>query len=163
MPAKSKHANSSGGLQRTPLVVVPNRDFPALAAGTKTEFRQPWVGDVTKAALRNLPIPIVAYTRASGYGGARRCALMVCERFWKEPLGAIAASSIEAEGFANAKEFRAYWRRRFRHGRFDRYNEVWCFEVRPYRAEQDEQRFKDELYERLILEPYRRVRADQQS
>lgn len=145
------------------MVVVPGRDYAAVAAGTKREFRQPWVAITTHKALAELPIPIVGYTRGTNFGGARRSTILVCEAFWQEPLGAISQASIEAEGFQTVKEFRAYWRRRFRHGRFDRYQKVCCFRVRPYRRDVDEQHFKDVLYDRFILDPARAVDADLKS
>jgi hypothetical protein len=161
VPANKRTYRSVGVSLRTPIVGVPNRDFPAVAAGTKREFRMPWVADATHSALQRVPTPVVAYSKTTRIGGAGRSCLLVCERFWREPLDAISPASIEAEGFTSIKEFRGYWRYRYKKG-YDRFQQVWCFRVRPHTAE-DEEHFKDVLYERLLHEPLRRISARQQS
>jgi hypothetical protein len=163
--SKPKRPTSSNARSfRTPFVTVPQRDWPAVAAGTKRELRQP-LGKVSAPSVTTLklhvPIPVVGYTKAA-FGKTRRVGLLVCERFWMEPLGAISPASIEAEGFETVKEFRAYWRGRY-NDRFDRFQRVWCIALRPYEPA-DEERFKDKLYDLLIRGPLEEVaRASQQS
>jgi len=132
-----------------------------VAAGTKTEIRWPHVAAPTLDALKSLtPIPVVGYTRKTPSAPRSRCGLFVCDGGWWSPLGAITQTSIEAEGFQTIREFRAYWRARY-NGKFDPFKKVWAFKLRPYVAAADEQRFMEDLYRFLILDPFEDARARQ--
>lgn len=159
MPASTPRRRSSARSFRTPLLPIPHRDWPEVAAGRKTEIRWP-LGGIPPSTLTSLkslaPIPVVGYTRRTPSAPTARHGLLVCDGGWVEPLGAIAQTSIEAEGFETVKEFRRYWRARY-NGKFDGFKRVWCFKVRPYLAAADEERFKDDLYRFLILDPFEEI------
>lgn len=115
---------------------VPVRDWPAVKRGYKTEFR----AGVGKNAVPQLwgvptPIPVVAYAIRNG---RHDCKLMVLERAWQEPLGAISPESLAREGFETLAEFRRYWMERERK-RFTPTRQVFCYRVRAF---DDEDRFR---------------------
>lgn len=140
----------------TPMVPIVGREFPAVMAGIKREMRWPTVAPVMHHGYRYLPHPAIAFTRATSIGGPRRVGLVVLERVWQEPLDAISPASLEAEGFADIKEFRAYWRYRYKK-RYDRYKPTWCFRFHPYDPD-EEPSWQAEIYERLILGPFEGLR-----
>lgn len=57
--------------------------------------------------------------------------LMVLERTWREPLGAISSESLEREGFESIAHFRRYWMGRQKQ-RFRPLLEVQVYRVRPF-------------------------------
>ena len=127
---------------------VPSRDWPAVKRGYKTEFR----AGAGKNAVPQLfgvptPIPVVAYTVRRGEHDAQ---LMILERCWQEPLGAISADSLAAEGFEDLKEFRAYWMER-EHKRFTPTRQVFAYRVRAFR-EDDRAEAADRIFEHLYGE-----------
>lgn len=130
----------------TAFLRVPVTDWPAVKRGIKTEFRAasfdqrktlPWT--------LVLPTPVVAYSVGRTEDNAHDAQLMVCERAWFEPLGAISPESLAREGFASLAEFRRYWMRRERK-RFSPLRKVVCYRVRPWRDGDDE------FFARLLLE-----------
>jgi hypothetical protein len=90
----------------TVFVRVPRADWAAVKHGAKREFR---AGSGRYSALWNVttPTPAVAYT-INGRG-QYDSALVVLEKVWCEPLGAISEESLAAEGFATFPEFRRAW------------------------------------------------------
>lgn len=131
----------------TTFIRVPASDWLLVKHGRKTEFR---VVD-TRARLDWVqgygPTPVVAYT----YVGGRLeydAALMVLERCWKEPVGSISPESILREGFDSFASFRRYFKLRTKRP-FRPLQEVWCFQVRPWKspdAEEQGQRLLERLY-----------------
>lgn len=108
---------------------VPARDWPAVKRAMKTEFR----AGTGKSAVPQLwgiptPVPVVAYAIRQGRHDAR---LMVLERMWQEPLGAISPESLAREGFQTLGEFRRYWMERERK-RFTPTRQVFAYQVRPW-------------------------------
>jgi hypothetical protein len=94
-------------------------------------------------------MPIVAYSvDRQGRHDAR---LMVLERMWREPLGALSPESLAAEGCQTLAEFRRRWmltnRKRFTPSRI-----VSVYVVRPWRAGLDEREMADRLLEHLYAE-----------
>jgi hypothetical protein len=112
---------------RTTFLRVPADDWIAVKRGVKREFRG---GPGTASAFHGIepPTPVVAYRVRRGEHEAK---LMVLERAWQEPLGAISEESLAAEGFESFAEFRRYWIRRTRR-RFMPTRRVWVYRVRPW-------------------------------
>jgi hypothetical protein len=106
---------------------VPVADWPALIRGKKREFRAA-SGNASGLHFVQTPTPVVCYMERLGKYAAR---LMVLERRWSEPLGAITPESLRAEGFQSFAEFRRYWMRR-EHRRFRPTREITVYEVRPW-------------------------------
>lgn len=122
---------------RTIFLRVPTADWIDVTRGRKHEFR---AGSGACSALWSVepPTPVVAYrTRRIGGRDEYDSKLMVLERRWQEPLGAISAASLDAEGFETLAEFRRYWMTRERR-RFTPTRMVTCYEVRPFVAGEDE-------------------------
>lgn len=119
----------------TTFLRVPVRDWPAVRAGYKREFR----AGTGASAVPQLwgvdpPWPVVAYAIRNG---RHECMLMVLERFWMEPLGAISEASLRAEGCTNLAEFRRYWMSRERK-RFTPTRKVFVYCVRPFTAQDED-------------------------
>lgn len=114
----------------TTFLRVPYGDWPAVKRGLKTEFRA-GSGNNQVPQLWGVKPPtlVVAYSIDSQFRHEGR--LMVLEDMRHEPLGAIDAGSLEAEGFASLAEFRAYWIAR-EHRRFTPTRMVFAYRVRPY-------------------------------
>lgn len=120
----------------TTFLRVPYGDWPAVKRGYKREFRAgsgnnqvPQLWGVTTPTL------VVAYSIDNQHRHDGR--LMVLEEMRQEPLGAISAESLEAEGFASLAEFRTYWMER-EHRRFTPTRLVFAYRVRPvYPADLD--------------------------
>lgn len=130
----------------TAFLRVPVTDWPAVKRGIKTEFRAGSSPDKTLPWTLKLPTPVIAYSVGSGSSPIRHDgALMVCERAWFEPLGAISQESLTREGFKSLAEFRRYWIQRERK-RFSPLRKVVCYRVRPWRDGDDE------FFARLLLE-----------
>jgi hypothetical protein len=114
---------------QTVFLRVPQADWPAVKRGIKTEFRAAnGRGAVSQLWNVPTPIPVIAYTIRRGEYDAR---LMILERFWQEPLGAISEESLRREGFANLAEFRTYWMAR-EHRRFRPTRKMFVYQVRPW-------------------------------
>lgn len=92
---------------RTHLFWVPRRELAELRRGTRTEVR---VRDKRRRPTNALvvPCPIVLYSWSEIRTEPDR-ALLVLERAWEEPMGAISPESVRAEGFETLKEYRRYW------------------------------------------------------
>lgn len=113
---------------RTVFLRVPTQDWLQVTRGVKTEFRAAR-GHQTQAWAIKVPTPVVAYR-------VLRCEkheakLMVLEKTWREPLGAISEESLAREGYATFAEFRRYMRNRERRP-FRPLQEVQVFQVRPW-------------------------------
>lgn len=122
---------------------VPLLDWPAVKRGRKTEFRASSGPTKTQPWAVKTPSPVVAY--AVGRRGEHDCKLMVLERAWLEPLGAITPESLAAEGFASLAEYRRYWVQR-EHKRFQPTRQTIAYRIRDWRGAADE-----ELFARLLL------------
>lgn len=144
---------------RTAFLRLPRQDWAAITQGAKTEFRSPGGPGVPPLNLLKPPSPVIVYSPPSGFGGGELLhALMVLEDCTKEPLGAISAESLAAEGFESLAEFRRYWKRRFDRTRrrpWDPTRPISVFWLRPWRGEEDEEHFARLLLERLYLDPIR--------
>ena len=117
---------------QTVFVRVPAMDWPAVKRGIKTEFRAGGGRGATSQTWKvPTPVPVVAYTIRRGQYDAR---LMILERCWQEPLGAISPESLRREGFANLAEFRTYWLRR-EHHRFRATRKMFVYRLRPWTPE----------------------------
>lgn len=115
----------------TVFVRVPRAEWAAIKHGAKHEFR---AASGQHSALWNVttPSPAVAYS-INGCGG-HDCALMVLEKVWREPLGAISDESLAAEGFATFGEWRRAWCIR-EHRRFPPLRMTTVYRVRPWTAD----------------------------
>ncbi len=113
----------------TTFLRVPPVDWAAVKHGSKSEFRS--VGTRAVSQFKNLepPTPVVAYVVKSL--GQYDSQLMVLTAMWTEPLGAISAESLEAEGFPDIAHFRRYWMART-HRRFRPLTMVQVYRVRQY-------------------------------
>lgn len=136
---------------RTVFLRVPAADWIAVSRGRKREFR---ASHSACSALWDVktPTPVVAY-RVKRIGGQPdyEAKLMVLERRWQEPLGAISKESLEAEGFESLAEFRRYWMRRERR-HFTPTRMVTCYRVRTFNADEDPDEMGRVLFDRLYGE-----------
>lgn len=112
---------------RTIFLRVPAADWPLVSRGKKREFRAA-SGQVSALQFVEPPTPVVAYTERRGQ---HEGIIMVLERRWREPLGAITEESLEAEGFHTFEAFRRYWMQREKR-RFRPTREVTVYRVRPW-------------------------------
>lgn len=157
--AATQWRRSSAESVQTNFLRIPRPDWALLMAGEKREFRRRAGGGT---ALFQTPVPIVAYSLASYGASDIRQALLVCEDVWVEPLSAMSAESIAAEGYDTLGEFRLYWGMRHRKNtrfrlttepaRFNPFEKVVAYRLRPWRGEQDEIDMGRELIRRLFLE-----------
>jgi hypothetical protein len=127
---------------------VPVSEWTQVKRGNKREFRSS-PGAQSQLLNAEPPMPIVAYSvDRQGRHDAR---LMVLERMWREPLGALSPESLAAEGCQTLAEFRRRWmltnRKRFTPSRI-----VSVYVVRPWRAGLDEREMADRLLEHLYAE-----------
>lgn len=90
----------------TAFVRVPHAEWAAVKHGAKREFR---AGSGQHSALWNVTTPSPAVAHSMNGRGDYDSVLMVLENVWREPLGAISAESLTAEGFATFAEFRRAW------------------------------------------------------
>lgn len=112
---------------RTIFLRVPAQDWIAVKRGVKREFRGS-TGTASRFFSVDPPTPVVAYRVRRGEYDSK---LMVLERAWQEPLGAISEESLAAEGFDSFGAFRRYWMQRERK-RFTPTRRVWVYRVRPW-------------------------------
>lgn len=133
------------GQARTVFLRVPFADWPAIKRGLKTEFRG---SEQMASGLRyvNCPTPVVGYVKRRSVE-KYESGLLVLEKFWREPLGAITEESIKREGFATLHEFRRYWKVRERKG-FEPLREVTVYRLRPWK-DGDREEFGQVLLDRL--------------
>lgn len=110
---------------RTYFLRVPESEWLGVKRGRKSEFRR----RVTRVAVPEAPTPVVAYRVTNGVNHEAR--LMVLERTWREPLGAISEESLAREGFRSLAEFRRHWKIRTKHP-FRPLDEVQVYRVRPW-------------------------------
>jgi len=109
-------------------VRVPRAEWAAVKHGAKREFR---AASGQHSALWNLTAPSPAVAYSINGRGDYSCALMVLEKVWREPLGAISADSLAAEGFATFAEFRRAWMLREKR-RFPPLRMTTVYRVRPW-------------------------------
>jgi hypothetical protein len=128
----------------TLFVRVPRAEWAAVRYGGKREFR---AASGKHSALFNVPTPtpVVAYTidSFSRYSSA----LMVLEKVWREPLGAISEESLAAEGFATFAHFRRAWVIREKRY-FPPLRMTTAYRVRPWTPD-DDREMAEVLLERL--------------
>lgn len=126
----------------TTFVRVPAREWPAVKRGVKREFRA--AGQHAHLWHVPCPTPVVCYAvLRRGHDAS----LMILERAWREPLGAITPESLAAEGFRSLAEFRTHWMARERR-RFTPTRHVWAHRVRPFEPS-DLERFSARIFARL--------------
>lgn len=139
---------------RTTFLRVPAQDWIAVSRGVKREFRGAR-GNASSFFHVEPPTPVVAYRVRRGEYASK---LMVLERAWQEPLGAISEESIAAEGFETFADFRRYWIARERK-RFTPTRQVWVYRVRPWSDAEIEPmalRIFMRLYGEFLVGPDRR-------
>lgn len=112
----------------TAFLRVPSGDWAAVRRGFKSEFRATGRGYPSFSSLE-VPTPVVAYMTRTGHDHEGQ--LMVLERWWREPLGAISPESLQREGFESMAHFRRYWMGRT-HKRFSPLTMVHVYRVRPF-------------------------------
>lgn len=123
---------------------IPSGEFRRVISGRKTEFRAS-PGKASQLQLAETPTPVVGYTVHRTRGHDAR--LLVLERTWQEPLGAISAESLAAEGQPDLAHFRRYWMGRT-HRAFTPTRKVVVYAIRPW-INGDRETFEYELFERL--------------
>lgn len=128
---------------------VPVAEWGLVKRGAKREFRAAPGSQSQGFDAVNPPMPVVAYS--VDRQGRHDAKLMVLERTWKEPLGAITPQSLAAEGCRDLAAFRRRWmlanRKRFTPTRL-----VAVYVVRPWRDELDMREMADRLLEHLYGE-----------
>jgi hypothetical protein len=134
---------------RTLFLRVPYADWVAVTRGAKTEFRAS-SGAVSKLWSVDPPTAVVGYRQHPAHGYDHE--LMVLEKCWVEPLGAISPEGLEREGFASLAEFRRYWMNR-EHRRFTPTRKVTVYRVRPWR-DGDWEMLSDRLMD-LLYGPFK--------
>jgi hypothetical protein len=127
---------------QTAFLKVARQDWAALVCGEKREYRvvRGRNQSPNAAGRWRTPAPVVAFSYQA-FRDEPDFALLICEDTWTEPLGAISAQSLAAEGFDSIDEFRLYWRDREPKG-FRPLTDVAVYRLRPWedsdRAEQAE-------------------------
>jgi hypothetical protein len=123
---------------------VPRGDWIAVKRGLKREFR---AGSGAHSRLWNVatPTPAVAYT-IDGMGEYRH-ALLVLEKVWREPLGAISPESLAAEGFESFAAVRRHWVLREKRY-FPPLRMTTAYQVRPW-ADADADLMGEQLLKQL--------------
>lgn len=132
---------------KTTFLRVPSDDWLSVKQGRKTEFR---ASGHFATQLWNVSPPTAVVGYRIKRVGAPDSTLLVLEKTWQEPLGAIDAESLEREGFPTFAHFRRYWMART-HTRFAPLKEVQVYRVRPI-AEADHVEIGLELFRRLYRE-----------
>lgn len=126
-------------------------DFNAVRVGQKREYRN--YGRRYFDGL-TFPTPAIGYCEKEWWTHENRLEgidtiLLVLEASWTEPLGAISAESLEAEGFPDDLDgFRRYFAQRYPKGGFRALANVIVYRVRPM-TEDDQHVFAAELFERM--------------
>jgi hypothetical protein len=128
----------------TIFVRVPTAEWGAVRSGRKREFRARAGNQVALGGIET-PLPFVAY-RLDRYH-AYDALLMVLERVWREPLAAISAESLAAEGYDSFDAFRRAWVIRERRW-FRPLDVITAYKVRPWKPG-DAAEMGGELLQRL--------------
>lgn len=131
----------------TVFVRVPSAEWAAVRYGHKREFRAA-CGKHSALWSVATPTPAVAYT-VNSYGHYDS-ALMVLDDVWREPLGAITAESLAAEGCESFAEFRRAWIEREKRW-FPPLRMTTVYRIRPW-AQDDDAQMADLLLRRLYGE-----------
>lgn len=124
---------------------VPADDWAAVKLGYKREFRAAGHG---YPALFRVQTPTAVLAYATRDGERYESQLMVLEKTWREPLGAISPESLAREGFESIAHFRRYWIARTKR-RFKPMAEVQAFVVRRFDPDTDPDALGRVLFERL--------------
>lgn len=106
---------------------IPAVDWPAVAQGEKRQVRLLPHG-APRFHAHLLPSPVVGYSRGSI--DIRSAAMLVVESFKVEPLLAISAPDLRAEGFDDIDEYRRYWNAH--RGGFKPMTRVHAYTIRPF-------------------------------
>lgn len=130
----------------TQFLRVPRIDWARVLTGEKRELRLTGYGALQ---TRSAPTPVVGYSFQS-YRSLPDAALMVLERTWSEPLGAITRESLAAEGFQTLRDFKHYWRNRHKSVGYRPLAVVQVVQVRPWEKATDPELFGAELLGRLF-------------
>lgn len=129
---------------------IPRLDYNEIRVGAKREYRN--YGRRTFEGL-TFPTPAVGYCQREWWQpehlheGIDTC-LLVIEDSWTEPLGAISAESLAAEGFEDIGAFRRYFAERYPNGGFRALANVIVYRVRPL-TDEDEAAFAEAMWTRL--------------
>jgi hypothetical protein len=131
----------------TLVLYVPRMDWAAVTAGVKTQWRAAGRG-AHKYDEMALPRPVVLHSQ-SAFHREPDVHLAVLENVYREPLGAITAEGLAAEGMASLADFRVYWKERHKGSiGFKPLTIVNVYCVRPW-CDGDRERFGDVLLEHL--------------
>lgn len=130
----------------TLMLHVPRVDWANVSAGVKCQWRAVGHGD-SPPKYGALPRPVVLHSQSAFHTDSQAC-LAVLEDVRKEPLGAISAEDLAAEGMADLAEFRAYWRARYTIAGYRPLTIVHVYNVRQWR-DGDRDFFAHELLEHL--------------
>lgn len=133
---------------KTVFLRVPAADWSAVKMGVKGEFRASG-GQQTQVWNLRPPIAVVAY--AVRTSGTHDCRLMVLEKTWREPLGAISPAGLAAEGCKTLAEYKRKWAKQNKR-RFPAMKQVQVYQVRPFVPSMDVALFGTELFLRLYGE-----------
>lgn len=118
---------------KTMFLRVPAADWPAVKMGVKREFRAS-PGQQTQVWNVLPPIAVVAYAVRTTGSHDRR--LMVLEKTWREPLGAIGPDGLAAEGCKTLAEYKRKWAKQNKR-RFPAMRQVQVYRVRPFNGADD--------------------------
>lgn len=130
----------------TQFLRVPRVDWARVLTGEKRELRAAGRHALHHVRLGNVPTPVVGYS-FQRYRSTCDSALLVVERAWSEPLGAISPESLAAEGFEQLRDFKLYWKARHASVGYRPAATVQCLQLRPWDKATD-----PELFGRLLLE-----------
>lgn len=126
---------------------VPRAEWSAVTVGAKREFRAACGKHSALWSVR-FPTPAVAYTIDAF--GRYDSSMMVLDDVWREPLGAISAASLVAEGYESIAEFRRHWMAR-EHRRFPPLRMTAVYRIRPWTLD-DNTEMADAILRRLYGE-----------
>lgn len=125
---------------------VPPTDWAEVVIGVKRMYRMyhPQAGRPEQPMVPlgiEVPRPVLLWSRqgSTSFGGGRTLtvpAVLLEHRF--EPLGAISAGDLEAEGFPFLPGFRFQWKKRYPRMGWRPWSMVNVFRVRPWTDEDDE-------------------------
>jgi hypothetical protein len=132
---------------RTMMLRIYRPDWPAVKAGTKTEFRKPMPGWGAAVHLE-LPTPVYLYSTNMARQPEGMMAIMEESRI--EPLMAITPESLGREGFANIDEFKRYWMLRYDNQRIRPLQKVRVFRVSAFDRDRAGHLLLDRLFGHLL-------------
>lgn len=133
----------------TTFLRLPRVDWARVLTGEKSEVRAAGRHALHHNRLTKLPMPVVGYS-FQHYRHQAESALLVVERAWSEPLGAISPESLRAEGFDSYRDFRLYWKNRHQSVGYRPQSIVQVVQLRPWDRAEDPERFGRVLLEHLF-------------